>query len=104
MHKKIIETEKKYLSILKEHVLQKMQNEDAKIYLFGSWAKGSQRNSSDIDVAIEYRTGQGYGKISELRESIEESSIPYRVDIVDMQRISKPFVEKIRREGIVWKD
>lgn len=96
--------EKDYLSILQKHVLQKMQNENVKIYLFGSWARGIQRDSSDIDIAIEYKHEEKYGKIGELRESIEESSIPYRVDIVDMRRISKDFAEKIRKDGVVWKD
>lgn len=95
---------KNYLSILRNHVLQKMQHEDARIYLFGSWARGNQRNSSDIDIAIEYKSGEGYSKVNELHESIEESSIPYWVDVVDMRRISGLFVEKIRKEGVVWKD
>lgn len=96
--------EKDYLSILRKHVLQKMQNENVKIYLFGSWARGIQRDSSDIDIAIEYKSEEKYGKIGELRESIEESNIPYRVDVVDMRRISKDFAKKIRKDGVVWKD
>lgn len=107
MHNKTIEfeqIEKDYLSILRKHVMQKMQGEDVKIYLFGSWARGIQRNSSDIDIAIEYKSGEGYSRISELRESIEESSIPYRVDVVDIRRVSKDFAEKVRKDGVVWKD
>lgn len=98
------EMENNYLSMLKEHVLDQMKNEDVRIYLFGSWAKGVQRKTSDIDIAIEYRNGQDNGKITQLRENIEESNLPYRVDVVDMQRIGEKLAEKIRREGVVWKD
>lgn len=98
------QVEKDYLSILRKHVLQKMQSENVRIYLFGSWARGTQRNSSDVDIAIEYKSEEKYSKIGELRESIEESSIPYRVDVVDMRQVSKNFVKKIRKEGVVWKD
>ena len=96
--------EKDYLSILRKHVLQKMQQEDARIYLVGSRARGSQRNSSDIDIAIEYKSEEKHSNIGELRESIEESSIPYWVDVVDMRRVNKDFEEKMREDGVVWKD
>lgn len=38
-----------------------------------------------------------------LREKLEESNVPYRVDLVDMQFASKILLKKIRQEGILWK-
>lgn len=38
-----------------------------------------------------------------LREKMEESNVPYRVDLVDMQFASKILLKKICQEGILWK-
>ncbi|WP_243684148.1 hypothetical protein [Methanosarcina barkeri] len=38
-----------------------------------------------------------------LKERIENLNIPYTVDIVDFSRVSKVFIEKALRKGIVWK-
>ena len=74
------------------------------IYLFGSWAKGTARQGSDVDVAVEYPDGvSGVLKIGELREQLEQSTIPYRVDVVDMQQASQTLLQEIRKDGIQWK-
>ena len=72
--------------------------------MFGSWAKGTARQGSDVDVAVEYPDGvSGVLKIGELREQLEESTIPYRVDVVDMQQASQTLLQEIRKDGIQWK-
>ncbi|CCQ93685.1 conserved hypothetical protein [[Clostridium] ultunense Esp] len=37
-----------------------------------------------------------------LRERIEESPIPYRVDLVDLSKAEDSFREKVMKEGISW--
>ncbi|MCI6100163.1 MAG: nucleotidyltransferase domain-containing protein [Selenomonas sp.] len=93
----------KYLDCIKALVLQELQGEDASVFLFGSWARGEQKRSSDVDVAIEYHGPSNRRKIAGLCEALEESTIPYRVDIVDMQNTSTALVKEIRKDGIVWK-
>ena len=88
---------------LKKMVLSELRKENVKLYLFGSWAKGLQRRTSDIDLAIDCEENRR-DVIGRLREQLEESCFPYRVDVVDMREIGEGFAEKIRREGIVWKD
>lgn len=93
-----------YVKKVKELVLNCMMDEPVHIYLFGSWARGTARHGSDVDVAVEYPVGvSGALKIGELRERLEESTIPYRVDVVDMQRASQSLLEEIRKDGIRWK-
>ena len=96
--------ENRYLAALREIVRKEMSDAPAKIYLFGSWAKGEARASSDIDVAIDWAGDDAAAKIAALRECIEESPIPYRVDVVHMQQASSAMIANIHREGIVWKD
>ena len=71
-------------------------------YLFGSWATGRRHSASDIDVAIEATEPLAPGLLAGLREALEESTIPYRVDVVDLADADPTFRERVRREGVVW--
>jgi len=93
----------KYIERIKALVLKELDGEPASVYLFGSWARGTQRHSSDVDVAIEYHGLSNGRKINGLREALEESTIPYCVDVVDMQNASAALVKEIRRDGVAWK-
>jgi hypothetical protein len=43
------------------------------------------------------------GFFSDLAESVEESSIPYDVDIVDLRSAAPTLLDEVRREGVKWK-
>ncbi|BAL82362.1 hypothetical protein SELR_06540 [Selenomonas ruminantium subsp. lactilytica TAM6421] len=91
-----------YIERIRQMVQSMLADEDAKIYLFGSWARGTARHGSDVDVAVEFSGMPNERKISDLREQLEESTIPYRVDIVDMSKAAESLREEIRRDGIRW--
>jgi predicted nucleotidyltransferase len=74
----------------------------AVVYLFGSWATGRRHGASDIDIAIEAAEPLAAGLLARLREALEESTIPYRVDVVDLADADPAFRERVRREGVVW--
>ena len=74
----------------------------ADVYLFGSWARGTQRPTSDIDVAIESAEPLPRALLASLREALEESTIPNRVDVVDLAETDTAFRDRVRREGIRW--
>ena len=75
---------------------------NVRIYLFGSWARGEERISSDIDLAIEGEDASE--KVMEVREALEESDIPYRVDVVNLMEAAPELLANVRKEGILWKD
>ena len=93
----------KYLERIHALALRCFEGEAVNIYLFGSWARGTMKHSSDVDLAIEGKGRDVAPKIASLREELEESTIPYRVDVVDMSRAAEALCEEIRREGILWK-
>lgn len=73
-----------------------------KIVLYGSRAKGTQRDGSDIDLTF-------FGKeltlaiIYEIEEKIEELNLPYLFDISLFSHIdNKNLVEHIERVGKVF--
>ena len=72
------------------------------VYLFGSWARGAQRPTSDIDVAIESAEPLPRALLASLREALEESTIPNRVDVVDLAETDAAFRDRVRHEGIRW--
>jgi len=92
------------LSSLKNILLKAIGDRRVKIYLFGSWSQNRNRNSSDIDIGIWHPASPGPEFFMNLRNLVEESTIPYRVDIVDLNHADSSFVEKVQEEGILWTD
>ena len=92
-----------YVLEAKEFTLKFWQNQPVRIYLFGSWARGEAKRSSDVDIAIESKEDMSF-LIGEFREALENSCIIYNVDVVDINFAAESLCKKIREEGIVWKD
>lgn len=94
MAKSLLETELRredILARLKTHILQKLADTSAGAYLYGSWAKNKEKRSSDIDIAIWYEEDILPGLFAELRLALEESEIPYRVEVVDLTKTDAEF-------------
>jgi predicted nucleotidyltransferase len=83
-------------SIIKKHLPL------VKIYLFGSRARGDYTPWSDIDVALDTGKKIDLYELSIIKEEIEESSIPFTVDVVDMHNISEDFRKNILKDGKLW--
>jgi uncharacterized protein len=65
--------------------------------------RGDVLQHSDIDIAILPRDELPSGFFGDLAESVEESSIPYDVNIVDLRSAAPSVVNEVRREGVKWK-
>jgi len=91
------------LGRIKRLVLDALAGCDARVYLFGSSARGTPRPSSDIDIAVEPRAPLAGPVLAQLREVLEESTIPYEVELVDLSETTPEFRERVRREGILWR-
>ena len=76
----------------------------ARLFLFGSRARGKARRASDIDVAVLPEAPLRPGTLALVREALEESDIPYRVEVIDLSAASEAFRRKILAEGIPWTD
>ena len=74
------------------------------VFLFGSRATGTAGPISDIDIAVYPKESLPSGLLSTIREELEESGIPFSVDLVDLTQLSQSWVEKIQKDGVVWKD
>jgi uncharacterized protein len=75
---------------------------DAKIYLFGSRARGTYRHTSDIDLAIDTGHQISSLEMAKAQHSIELSNISQKVDLIDINSIPLHMREIILKEGILW--
>lgn len=64
---------------------------ECSVILFGSYAKGTARPASDIDIAIRASGPLPLALWSRLEEACEESDLAQKVDIVDYYRVLPPF-------------
>jgi predicted nucleotidyltransferase len=89
---------------LRRMVLSALGAHRAEVWLFGSCARGDVRQHSDIDIAVLPHGDLPSGFFAELGEEIEDSEIPYDVDLVDLRQAAASLVEEVRREGVKWKN
>jgi predicted nucleotidyltransferase len=90
------------LARVREIVLEALGGRPVRVYLFGSSVTGPVRRGSDIDVAVEAREPLPPGLLAGLRERLEESDVPYAVDVVDLRTVSREFRDRVLREGVPW--
>lgn len=100
----MIERDNKSLLKLKELVIDSLKNERVTVFLFGSRARKENLPFSDVDIGIMPQDGLNDIKLALLREKIEDSSIPYKVDIVNLSEVSQDFRKQVLKDAVIWKD
>ena len=91
------ETKQKIISIIKALM------PTAKIYLFGSRARGTARKWSDIDIALDVGHAVPLTAIDELISMFQATNIPYKIEIVDFHQVNPDMQNAIKNEGVLWK-
>ncbi|WP_408098792.1 nucleotidyltransferase domain-containing protein [Peredibacter sp. HCB2-198] len=89
----------KYIKLIKQIIQDVFGSEtDAKVYIFGSRATGKHRRNSDIDFAIKSQDLKLDKKITLFRDKIENSALPYKIDIAAWDDLLKEYLPKIEKE------
>ena len=73
----------KYIDIVKKIVLSNIDKKETCVFLFGSRADKSNSSRADIDIGIKCKNDLGKTRYRILN-AIEESNVPYKVDLVDL--------------------
>lgn len=98
-----ISLEPRFITQLVEIIARVVGDEEATVYVFGSRARTTSRPSSDIDLAVKARQ-KGALLVSRMREALEESTIPYTADVVDLATCDDALTASVQEQGIVvWK-
>ncbi len=75
---------------------------ECRIWVFGSRVKNQVRFNSDLDLALECKDKLPPIILHKLKEAFNDSSLPYRVDVLDINDVSKEFQTIIRQQAITF--
>jgi predicted nucleotidyltransferase len=75
----------------------------AKIYLFGSRARGTHYNTSDIDIGIEGAEPFSWSSIDEANEMLAMIKTPYKIEVVDLNALEDTFKSIVDKQKVLWK-
>lgn len=76
---------------------------EAKIYLFGSYAYGTAKQGSDIDIAIDTGRRLNLHEWQFLWNLLDALPTVQKIDLVDMYRIPDDMRISILKNGVAWK-
>ena len=79
-----------HLEIVQD-ILVKNLPAGVKVWVFGSRANWTTKDSSDLDLALEGEGKLSHKVLGALKDAFEDSSLPYTVDVVDFNRIGDAF-------------
>lgn len=79
-----------------------LKSNGAKVWVFGSRARGDFRPFSDIDVLYEFQPDRQPppGLLFNIRDELEQSDITLKVDLVDRREVAKSYSEGIEIDKI----
>ncbi len=96
--------EERIMDQIKAILARALQNQPCEVYLFGSRAVGKARADSDFDVAVSADVDVSR-ELSQAREMLEESNIPFMFDVVDLRLASPAFREAVLKQGVLlWRN
>ena len=79
-----------HLAIVQD-TLRKHLPVGVRVWVFGSRASWTTKDSSDLDLALECESKISHKVLGALKDAFEDSSLPYTVDVVDINRIGDSF-------------
>ena len=94
----MIDLEQKYIEFIKETVSSMLHN--YKLYIFGSRVKNRAKKYSDIDLAIDSQELTPQTK-SKLEATFDNYTLPYEIDIIDLNSIDDKFKNLIKDELVL---
>lgn len=87
----MIDVTPKELALVQDILRTGLPHGAAKVWAFGSRAKGTAKRGSDLDLAIDTGLPLPFSAKVHLAEAFEEAPLPFRVDIVDLFTVSPEF-------------
>jgi type I restriction enzyme S subunit len=82
-------------SILRKHV------PDREVWAFGSRAKWTAKEYSDLDIAIVGDKPLSLSLMAELKEDFQDSALPFKIDVVDCAAITPVFRKVVETDKVI---
>lgn len=85
-------------------VFQYLNEDECTVFLFGSAAKGIDKETSDIDVGILCERKLEPSEIYEIRERLNEEVDTLRtIDVIDFMNVNDGiFIKNVLKEARIW--
>ena len=97
-----IDFQQKCVELVKQIVLNHIDTNQYKVFLFGSRACGNAKKYSDIDVGILGNQKFSIIKKFDIEDAIDESIVPYKVDLVDFFGVDNKFKSEALKKIVIW--
>ena len=78
------------LATLHEKIVTPLSQAGAKVYCYGSRARGDHRKFSDIDIMVESNSDLSQ-QLAKIREEFENSNFPLKVDLVEFRHFAESY-------------
>ena len=72
----------------------------AQVWVFGSRATGHARPFSDLDLLIDSQPPLSWDQRAALTDAFEQSSIPFRIEVVETRALAPEFQTRVWSERI----
>lgn len=89
----------KHLETIATTLLIPLENAGIKVWFFGSRARGDFKTFSDLDVLYEGKDIP-LSLIGSITEDLEESSLPIKIDLVNINDLAESYKESVLRDRI----
>ncbi len=88
--------------LLFQLLIDPLKKQGAKVWIFGSRARGDYKKFSDIDILYDLQKNKKLpqGWMSPIIEAIENSNLPYKVDIVNRQEVAESYRDQVEAEKL----
>ena len=70
------------------------------VWVFGSRANWTTKDSSDLDLAVEGAASLDHRAMAGLEVAFEESNLPFTVDVVDLNAVSHAFKQIVKEQRV----
>jgi len=92
----------KYIDLARQIVLREVSTDEYAVFLFGSRTEKRHSQTSDIDIGILGKRPLPLEVRAHLLELLNDSDIPYHVDVVDFFTADPEFKKHALKKSIVW--
>ena len=90
----------KHFQIVQDLAINPLKLQGAHIWIFGSRARGDHRPFSDLDILFKANRPLPSGLLGKINESLEESHLPIKVDIVEESDLAESYKENVFRDRV----
>ncbi len=91
-----------YVALTKQIVLQQVDKLQYDVFLFGSRATALHHEMSDIDIGFSGKEPLPVLIKSAIEENLEQSIVPFKVDLVDFSKVSDSFRNQALKKVVYW--